>query len=252
MRYTFICSLLTFSLLTACSGKIVGSKSDHPDGRNGDDGGSSDNPFDNPSNDAGRTATGEPTDYAGCTYVPFDFEFGEWVCPDGGTAGNGGVGGSAGNGGAGGVGGNDADSGTPDGGDEYVMLCYFPSEGEPYEVHVKASDVAMDPDSYGECPDAPDGGTAGNGGSGGSSGEGGVGGAGGVGGQGGSGGTGGEDPPTCDHDPKKVVICHFPPGNIPNAHTIHVGAASVDAHITQHGDHVGPCTQEELHNSQHQ
>jgi hypothetical protein len=37
-----------------------------------------------------------------------------------------------------------------------------------------------------------------------------------------------------------VEICHFPPGNPDAAHTIEVGHAAVDAHIS-HGDHVGEC-----------
>jgi hypothetical protein len=38
----------------------------------------------------------------------------------------------------------------------------------------------------------------------------------------------------------KVSICHIPPGNPDNAHTIEVGAAAVDAHLA-HGDSLGPC-----------
>jgi len=38
----------------------------------------------------------------------------------------------------------------------------------------------------------------------------------------------------------KVTICHVPPGNPANAHTITVGAPAVPAHLA-HGDHVGPC-----------
>ena len=37
-----------------------------------------------------------------------------------------------------------------------------------------------------------------------------------------------------------VAICHVPPGNPENAHTIHVGASAVDAHL-RHGDTQGPC-----------
>lgn len=39
----------------------------------------------------------------------------------------------------------------------------------------------------------------------------------------------------------KVTICHFPPGNRDNAHTIVVGAAAVPAHILLHGDTLGEC-----------
>ena len=41
--------------------------------------------------------------------------------------------------------------------------------------------------------------------------------------------------------PKKVLICHIPPGNPDNAHTICVGAAAVDAHQSHHGDPIGAC-----------
>ena len=36
------------------------------------------------------------------------------------------------------------------------------------------------------------------------------------------------------------VICHIPPGNHENAHTLTVGAAAVGAHLA-HGDSLGPC-----------
>jgi len=39
---------------------------------------------------------------------------------------------------------------------------------------------------------------------------------------------------------KKVVICHIPPGNPANAHTIEVSENAVDAHMA-HGDVLGPC-----------
>ncbi len=38
----------------------------------------------------------------------------------------------------------------------------------------------------------------------------------------------------------KVVICHTPPGNPNNAHTITVGSPAVRAHL-RHGDTLGPC-----------
>jgi len=38
----------------------------------------------------------------------------------------------------------------------------------------------------------------------------------------------------------KVTICHIPPGNPSNAHTITVGAPAVPAHLA-HGDTLGPC-----------
>ncbi len=39
----------------------------------------------------------------------------------------------------------------------------------------------------------------------------------------------------------KVTICHIPPGNPENAHTIRVGAAAVPAHLLLHGDSLGEC-----------
>lgn len=38
----------------------------------------------------------------------------------------------------------------------------------------------------------------------------------------------------------KVTICHIPPGNPANRHTIEVGQAAVNAHLA-HGDHIGAC-----------
>ncbi len=39
----------------------------------------------------------------------------------------------------------------------------------------------------------------------------------------------------------QVTICHYPPGNPGNAHTITVGESAVQAHIDQHGDTLGAC-----------
>jgi hypothetical protein len=39
----------------------------------------------------------------------------------------------------------------------------------------------------------------------------------------------------------KVTICHIPPGNPDNRHTITVGESAVAAHIQNHGDTLGPC-----------
>jgi hypothetical protein len=44
--------------------------------------------------------------------------------------------------------------------------------------------------------------------------------------------------------PKKVLICHIPPGNPANAHSICVGAPAEDAHVRNHGDSVGACASE--------
>lgn len=41
-------------------------------------------------------------------------------------------------------------------------------------------------------------------------------------------------------DSKKTYVCHIPPGNPANAHTIHVGNSAVDAHL-DHGDSLGQC-----------
>ncbi|ATX78962.1 hypothetical protein Ga0123461_0525 [Mariprofundus aestuarium] len=43
----------------------------------------------------------------------------------------------------------------------------------------------------------------------------------------------------------KVKICHFPPGNQENAHTIEVGAPAVKAHL-KHGDLLGECEGDEV------
>ena len=43
---------------------------------------------------------------------------------------------------------------------------------------------------------------------------------------------------------EKVTICHIPPGNPANAHTITVGAPAVEAHVTQHGDSIGECEEQ--------
>ena len=46
----------------------------------------------------------------------------------------------------------------------------------------------------------------------------------------------------CDPaDTKKTTVCHIPPGNPANAHTICVGNAAVPAHL-DHGDFVGTCS----------
>ena len=42
------------------------------------------------------------------------------------------------------------------------------------------------------------------------------------------------------HANKRVTVCHVPPGNQANAHTIWVGEAAVGAHLA-HGDQLGPC-----------
>src|SRR4051794_39269045 len=39
----------------------------------------------------------------------------------------------------------------------------------------------------------------------------------------------------------KVLVCHIPPGNPGNAHTICIAAEAVQAHLDNHGDYLGVC-----------
>jgi len=43
-------------------------------------------------------------------------------------------------------------------------------------------------------------------------------------------------------NPKKVLICHIPPGNPANAHDICVSTHAVEPHQTHHGDTIGACS----------
>jgi hypothetical protein len=45
-------------------------------------------------------------------------------------------------------------------------------------------------------------------------------------------------------DTKKTTICHIPPGNPANEHTICVGNAAVPAHVQNHHDTIGVCPDE--------
>lgn len=50
----------------------------------------------------------------------------------------------------------------------------------------------------------------------------------------------------CDKHGKKVRICHIPPGNPDNRHTICIGRSALPAHVGRHGvdddhDYVGSC-----------
>ena len=45
----------------------------------------------------------------------------------------------------------------------------------------------------------------------------------------------------------KVEVCHFPPGNPDNFHTITVSSNAVDKHLEKHGDYLGPCRPECAH-----
>lgn len=76
---------------------------------------------------------------------------------------------------------------------------------------------------------------------------GGGGGSAGAGGAGGAGGGGGRTPSASGDDKagrEKVVICHMPPGNPDNRHTITVSEAAVEAHLA-HGDVLGECDEDE-------
>ena len=43
----------------------------------------------------------------------------------------------------------------------------------------------------------------------------------------------------------KTTICHIPPGNPANAHTLCIGNQAVPAHLENHGDYLGPCKTEQ-------
>ncbi len=47
-----------------------------------------------------------------------------------------------------------------------------------------------------------------------------------------------------DDDDRKKTICHFPPGNPLNAHTISVGHHAAEKHMIKHGDTIGDCPNE--------
>lgn len=40
---------------------------------------------------------------------------------------------------------------------------------------------------------------------------------------------------------KKELICHVPPGNPANAHSLCVGKSAVNAHLSHHPDSIGAC-----------
>jgi hypothetical protein len=56
----------------------------------------------------------------------------------------------------------------------------------------------------------------------------------------GKGGNGDADPNDGGGGQEKVTICHIPPGNPANAHSITIGAPGVPAHLA-HGDSLGEC-----------
>ena len=48
--------------------------------------------------------------------------------------------------------------------------------------------------------------------------------------------------PVAKGDDQQCTICHCPPGNPDNCHTLTVGCSAVDAHLKNHpGDCLGPC-----------
>jgi len=49
---------------------------------------------------------------------------------------------------------------------------------------------------------------------------------------------------------EKVTICHIPPGNPDNMHTIEVGESAVDAHLA-HGDMLSRCAGEDDEHAEH-
>lgn len=54
-----------------------------------------------------------------------------------------------------------------------------------------------------------------------------------------------DDLRACEPDnKKKTTICHIPPGNPANAHTLCIGNPAVSPHRHHHGDYVGPCKDE--------
>lgn len=46
--------------------------------------------------------------------------------------------------------------------------------------------------------------------------------------------------PANNHRNHKITICHIPPGNPANAHSITVSINALDAHLA-HGDFIGSC-----------
>jgi Tol biopolymer transport system component len=109
-----------------------------------------------------------------------------------------------------------ADDGDDDGGNEKVTICHIPP-GNPEAAHTITISVnALDAhlahgDVEGGCT-----------------------------GEGDDGGDGGDDQGADDGGNEKVTICHVPPGNPENAHTITISVSALDAHLA-HGDYEGAC-----------
>jgi len=58
-----------------------------------------------------------------------------------------------------------------------------------------------------------------------------------------------DDEEETDNEESETEVCHIPPGNPGNAHTIEVGSSAVRAHLA-HGDYVGECGEESVEEEQ--
>ena len=48
-----------------------------------------------------------------------------------------------------------------------------------------------------------------------------------------------------DEEESQVTICHYQPGNPENAQTLTIGVSALDAHLSEHGDTLGACAEED-------